>query len=114
MAKPNEWEIRLSAVETDAARLRDEAAALRRDWERRQAEAEDLREEYDALRESVLRYAIACGAVDVQMAMLRARPTEGREEAAMESLRRAMEEQNEASDALRALARALQRSDGPK
>lgn len=106
------WESRLSRIEADARRLLEEAAELRREREQEREADSGLYEDYAAMKDVIIRYAVACGAVDVQTAMLRARPGEGRENAAMDNLRRAMEEQNEASNALRTLARSLQQSGG--
>ena len=55
---------------------------------------------------------VACGQVDVQVAVLRARGDTSGD--ITENLRRNLEEQNEASVALRALARNLQTADRPR
>jgi hypothetical protein len=93
-------------MEAEIARLTADLRALRADWERRRDGTTDLQLELDAIRDAVLRYAIACGAVDVQIAMMRARGDSSGEVA--ENLSRSLEEQTEASNALRALARTLQ------
>jgi hypothetical protein len=101
-----EWEERLARSEAQLESLRLEIQSLREDWENKQEHSQGaLQQDYEILREAVLRYAVACGAVDVQVAMLRAR---GTGDEAADSLRRAMEEQTDASNVLRALARTLQ------
>ena len=104
-----EWEERLEQAEREVARLAQSLSDLRHESETHRAQASESISVTEALREAVVRYAVACGAVDVQVAMLRARGSEGREYA-MESLRHAMEEQTEASNALRLLAKSLQSS----
>lgn len=98
-------EKRLTALEQFAERFQRDVIELRDDWEQ-ERNAASLKAENEALREAVLRYAVACGAVDLQVAMLRARG-EAREDV-RENLQRCIEEQTEASNALRALARRLQ------
>lgn len=105
------WETRLAFAEAEAARLSESVAALRAEWELRREDERGLRVAYDELRDAVLRYAVACGAVEVQVAMMRARGDGGGELA--ENLRRSIEEQTEASNALRALARTFQGSGSP-
>lgn len=92
-------------MEAEIARLTAELRALRADWERRRGGDTELQAELDAIRDAVLRYAVACGAVDVQIAMMRARGDSNGEVA--ENLSQSLEEQTEASNALRALARTL-------
>jgi len=104
--KRENWESRLSESEALLERLQEDVFRLREELSQEHSE-DSLQLEYDILREAVLRYAIACGAVDVQVAMLRARG-EGSGPDAAESLRRAMEEQTESSNVLRSLARTLQ------
>jgi chromosome segregation ATPase len=97
------WERRFAEIEAELARLEAEVRELRADWHYDQ-EAGDLQAQYAALREAVLRYAVACGAVEVQIAMMRARGAGGD---VADNLQRSIEEQNAASDALRSLARTL-------
>jgi hypothetical protein len=94
-----------SQIEAEVRRLTSELEEMRSRWEQ-EREQTDLRTEYETLREAVLRYAIACGQVDVQVAVLRARGDASGD--ITESLRQSVEEQGEASMALRALARSLQ------
>jgi chromosome segregation ATPase len=101
-----QWEARFADMEAEIARLTAELRALRAEWERTRGGRGELQAEFDALRDAVLRYAVACGAVDVQIAMMRARGDSSGEVA--ENLSRSLEEQTEASNALRAFARALQ------
>lgn len=104
--KRENWETRLGETEALLERLQQDVFQLREELSQERSQ-DTLQLDYDILREAVLRYAIACGAVDVQVAMLRARG-EGSGPDAAESLRRAMEEQTEASNVLRSLARTLQ------
>jgi chromosome segregation ATPase len=97
-----------SQIESEVRRLTSELEAMRGRWEQ-EKEQTDLQTEFETLREAVLRYAIACGQVDVQVAVLRARGDTSGD--ITENLRRNLEEQNEASMALRALARSLQNPD---
>lgn len=99
-----DWERRLERLERDAARLQQSANELRAQWQQSQQTQNEAAQVTEALREAVLRYAVACAATEVQAAMLRAR---GDGTDAAENLRRCVEEQTEASNALRALARTL-------
>jgi hypothetical protein len=96
-----------SQIEAEVRRLTTELEEMRGRWEH-EREQTDLRTEFETLRDAVLRYAIACGQVDLQVAILRARGDDGD---ITENLRRSLEEQNESSMALRTLARSLQSSD---
>src|SRR5687768_11181204 len=95
-SKRENWETRLGETEALLERLQQDVFQLREELSQEHSE-DSLQLDYDILREAVLRYAIACGAVDVQVAMLRARG-EGSGPDAAESLRRAMEEQTESSN----------------
>ncbi len=72
-----------------------------------QTEAMDARSQYSTLRDLVVRYAVACAAVDLQQAMMRRDPQSGRETLGA-SLGQALQEERTASDALRAFARQVQ------
>lgn len=98
----DDWEDRLSRIEAESENLHNNVALLRAEWENTKLRQGDIRSAYEELREAVLRYAVACAATDVQVAMLRAR---GENSEAAENLRRCVEEQTQASDALRSLAR---------
>jgi chromosome segregation ATPase len=104
--KRDNWETRFAEMEAEIARLTADLRTLQADWERAQGGDSTLQTEYEALRDAVMRFAVACGAVDVQVAMMRARGDSSGEVA--ENLSRSLEEQTEASNALRALARAFQ------
>ena len=97
-------ESRLNQLESEAQHLRDEIGKLRADWEQQTTVRQS--DEHAQLRQAVLRYAVACAAVDVQVALLRARGETNKE--AIEHLQKCTDEQTEASNALRALARHLQ------
>jgi hypothetical protein len=105
--KREDWETRLSESEAQLERLREDITLLRDELSQEQSQ-DHLQSDYEILREAVLRYAIACGAVDVQLAMLQARG-EGAGPEAADSLHRAMEERTESSNVLRSLARTMQR-----
>src|SRR5690348_8480837 len=97
-------------IEAEVRRLTTELDEIRNRWEQEQKKDEtDLRSEYETLREAVRRYAIACGQVDLQIAVLRARGDANGD--IIENLRRSLEEQNEASLALRALWRNILSTD---
>jgi len=95
-------------IEAEVRRLTAELDEIRSRWEQEKDET-DLRSEYETLREAVRRYAIACGQVDLQVAVLRARGDASGD--ITDNLRRSLEEQSEASMALRSLARSLQSND---
>ena len=100
-------ESRLRELEMQAQRLQSEVQRLREDWGR---ETQRITDENTELREAVLRYAVACAAVDVQVALLRARGESNAE--ILEGLQKCTDEQTEASNALRALARRMQEPAG--
>jgi len=72
-----------------------------------QTDAMEARNQYSGLRDLVVRYAVACAAVDLQQAMLRRDPQSGRETLGA-SLRQALQDERTSSDALRAFARQVQ------
>lgn len=96
-------------------RLRGAIDQLRQDWataqeaESLRAQVERLRTEGDLLRQSILRYAIACGTVDLKTAMLRRDPAPS--PAMRADVQQAIEEEQAASEALRQLARQIQESE---
>ncbi len=102
-----DWERRMERLQQDTARLQQEASELHALWYQFQQNQVEATQLHEALREAVLRYAVACAATEVQAAMLRAR---GDSLDVAENLRRCVEEQHEASNALRTLARTLHSS----
>lgn len=98
-------EERLIQLEAEAERLRRDIDALRVHFVESQQLAR-LQAENLALRQAILRYAIACGSVDLQMAMLKARHERTPE--SMDQLKLATDEEEAASRALRDLAQQLQ------
>ncbi|MFM7322032.1 MAG: hypothetical protein ACKO5K_10990 [Armatimonadota bacterium] len=72
-----------------------------------QTDAMESRKQVATLRELVVRYAVACAAVDLQQAMIRRDPLSARETLG-DSLRQALQEERTASDALRTFARHIQ------
>lgn len=94
---------RIAQTEAELERLRLQLQELRHDWERESAS--ELRGQFEAMREAVLRYSFACAEVDMRLALIRARADDTVE--AAEILRRSLEEQTAASDELRRLARTL-------
>jgi hypothetical protein len=99
-------EERIIQLEAEADRLRQDVEALRQQFVQAQL-AERLLKENERLNEAILRYAIACGAVDVQMAMMRAR-NENRDDV-MANLKIATDEEEAASKVLRELAQEYQK-----
>lgn len=102
----------IARLEEEARRLLSEVTALRQQWDASQerdhlrSENEQLRARCGQLQEAVVRYALACAQVDVQVAMMRARG-ESRD-GVIENLRKSMDEEAAASQALRDLAKELQ------
>lgn len=72
-----------------------------------QTDAMEARTQFSSLRDLVVRYAVACAAVDLQQAMMRRDPQSGRETLGA-SLGQALQEERTASDTLRAFARQVQ------
>ncbi|MGC4046166.1 MAG: hypothetical protein QM758_20445 [Armatimonas sp.] len=101
-------EERINQLEEEAHRLGREVAALRAHF-RAEQEAEQLRAENTRMRESIVRYAVACAQVDLQVAIVRARGTDGT--AAEDSLKNLMAEESDASRILRDLAKELQQAE---
>lgn len=98
-------EERLSELEREAERLRQDVSALRAHFTERQ-QLDALKAENQMLRQAILRYALACGAVDLQMALVRSRHERTGE--SVEHLKAATDEEETASRALRDIAQALQ------
>ncbi len=92
---------RIAQLEGEAETIRNRIASVRSDFDRF-TEVEQLRAENELMKQAILRYAVACGSVDLQVVLLRAR---GDSIATMENFQRVTEEQNDASNALRTLAR---------
>ena len=98
-------EDRLAELEREADRLRQEVGALRSHFSDRQ-QLEGLMAENHRLRQAILRYALACGAADLQMALVRSRHERTGE--SFEQFKKAEEEEEAASRALRDIAQSLQ------
>lgn len=98
-------EERLVELEREAERLRQDVAALRSHFTERQ-QMDALRAESQTLRQAILRYALAYGAVELQMALMHSRHE--RTPDALEQLKQATEEEAAASRALCTLAQSLQ------
>lgn len=99
-------EERITQLEIEADRLKKEIEILRSQFEQGQR-ADRLELENALLKEAILRYAIACGQVDVQMALVRAR-NENRDDV-MTNLKAATDEEEAASKVLRDLAQEFQK-----
>ena len=95
---------KITQLEADAARLTREVASLRAQFAA-EREAESLRAENESLRAAVVRYAVACAQVDLQVALVRAR---GESSAADSNLKSMMDEEAASSKVLRELAKTLQ------
>lgn len=98
-------EERLQELESQAQRLQQEVAALRIQFTEHQ-QLDSLKSENQLLRQAILRYALACGDVDLQMALVRSRHE--RSAVSMENLKKATDEEEAASRALRDIAQSLQ------
>lgn len=98
-------EDRLGELEREAARLQQDVAALRSHFSERQ-QLDALKAENQTLRQAVLRYALACGAVDLQMALVRSRHERTGE--SVNQLKLATDEEEASSHALRELAQHFQ------
>jgi hypothetical protein len=98
-------EERLGDLEREAERLRQDVAALRSHFSERQ-QLDALKAENQTLRQAILRYALACGSVDLQMALVRSRHE--RTGGSVDQLKFATDEEEAASRALRDLAQTLQ------
>ena len=98
-------EQRLTQLENQAEQLRNEVTALRAQFTEHQ-QLDSLKAENQLLRQAVLRYALACGDVDIKMALVRSR--HDRNLASMDDLKEATDEEEAASRALRDIAQSLQ------
>jgi hypothetical protein len=98
-------EERLQELEDQAQRLQKEVAALRLQFTEHQ-QLDSLKSENQLLRQAILRYALACGDVDLQMALVRSRYE--RNQMSMDNLKKATDEEEAASRALRDIAQSLQ------
>ncbi|WP_395144481.1 hypothetical protein [Armatimonas sp.] len=98
-------EERLVELEREAERLRQDVAALRSHFTERQ-QLDALKAENQLLRQAVFRYALACGAADLQMALIRSRHERTGE--SVLQLKQATDEEEAASRALRDIAQSLQ------
>lgn len=98
-------EERLIQLEAEAERLQQDIADLRTRFIQDQ-QLEILERENRAMRQAILRYSIACGTVDLQMALLKARHERTPE--ALDQLKEATLEEETASRSLRDLAQQLQ------
>lgn len=96
-----------SLRETSAA-LRTQVSALTGKTTELEAQIEQLRAEGDLLRRAIVRYAIACGTVDVKTAMMRRGAPDDPQVRA--DIQKAVEEEQASSEVLRQLARQIQDS----
>lgn len=96
----------VTTLEAQVSYLQDERDAALGDLDISRSHADMLLAKASAMREAIVRYAVACGTVDVQTALLRRDPANQTEER-MAELQRAMTEEKASSDALRELARNL-------
>lgn len=97
----------VDALKTRCELLETHVNALRNQLSRAAGETESLRDEIERLRSPIIRYAIACAAVDLQQALRQRLPSE----TSLEDdtpFTDALTEEKVASDALRDLARRLQ------
>ena len=110
--RPDNIEDRFLQAELEVKRLTDALDDLRQQWEsQREQKQGGLKEDYNALKQAVLDYVVACGSVDVQVAMLRARGDVGGD--TTEVLRRSLEEQANTFHQLKAMTRTWQGLDRP-
>lgn len=98
-------EDRLVELERETERLQRDVVALRTHFSERQ-QLDALKAENQVLRQAILRYALACGAVDLQMALVRSRHERTGE--SVDQLKLATDEEEAASRGLRELAQTLQ------
>jgi hypothetical protein len=96
----------VTTLEAQVSYLQDERDAALGDLDISRSHADMLLAKASAMREAIVRYAVACGTVDVQTALLRRDPANQTQER-MAELQRAMTEEKASSDALRELARNL-------
>ena len=93
-------------LEAQVGYLQEERDAAIGDLDISRSHADMLLAKASSMREAIVRYAVACGTVDVQTALLRRDPANQTAER-MAELQRAMTEEKASSDALRELARNL-------
>jgi len=93
-------------LEAQVGFLQTERDAALGDLDMSRSHADMLLAKASSMREAIVRYAVACGTVDVQTALLRRDPANQTHER-MEELQRAMAEEKASSDALRELANNL-------
>ena len=96
----------ISTLEAQVSYLQDERDAALGDLDMSRSHADMLLAKASSMREAIVRYAVACGTVDVQTALLRRDPANQTSDRLAE-LQRAMTEEKSSSDALRELARNL-------
>jgi hypothetical protein len=97
----------IHALQTRCELLETHVNALRSQLSAAAGETETLRREIERLRTPIIRYAIACAAVDLQQALRKRLPTDTGYDDGIE-LTDALGEEKSASDSLRDLARRLQ------
>lgn len=96
----------VSTLEAQVGYLSEERDAALADSDLSRTHAEMLLAKASSMREAIVRYAVACGTVDVQTALLRRDPSD-QTPARVAELQRAMVEEKESSEALRDLAQNL-------
>ena len=96
----------ITTLEAQVGYLQDERDAALGDLDMSRSHADMLLAKASSMREAIVRYAVACGTVDVQTALLRRDPANQTADR-MAELQRAMNEEKASSDALRELARNL-------
>ncbi len=96
----------ITTLEAQVGYLQDERDAALGDLDMSRSHADMLLAKASSMREAIVRYAVACGTVDVQTALLRRDPANQTADR-MAELQRAMTEEKASSDALRELARNL-------
>ena len=96
----------VATLEAQVGYLENERDAAIGDLDMSRSHADMLLAKASSMREAIVRYAVACGTVDVQTALLRRDPANHTPER-MAELQRAMTEEKASSDALRELASNL-------
>jgi hypothetical protein len=96
----------VATLEAQVVYLENERDAAIGDLDMSRSHADMLLAKASSMREAIVRYAVACGTVDVQTALLRRDPANHTPER-MAELQRAMTEEKASSDALRELASNL-------
>ena len=96
----------VSTLDAQVGYLSQERDAALADSDLSRTHAEMLLAKASSMREAIVRYAVACGTVDVQTALLRRDPSD-QTPARVAELQRAMVEEKESSEALRDLAQNL-------